>query len=91
MEGIKLFEEKKVRSHWEESEEQWYFSVVDVVSILTDSSNPRDYWFKMKIRVKHQDGFALSTLCRQCKLKAPDGKMRATDCVNLILINHGQH
>lgn len=82
MESIKLFEEKKVRSHWDESEEQWYFSVVDVVSILTDSSNPRDYWFKMKLRVKLQDGFALSTICRQFKLKAPDGKMRETDCAN---------
>jgi hypothetical protein len=82
MESIKLFEEKKVRSHWEESEEQWYFSVVDVVSILADSNNPRDYWFKMKIRVKLQDGFELSTNCRQFKLKAPDGKMRATDCAN---------
>lgn len=82
MESIKLFEEKRVRSHWEESEEQWYFSVIDVVSILTDSSNPRDYWFKMKLRVKLQDGFELSTICRQFKLKAPDGKMRETDCAN---------
>jgi len=82
MESVKLFEEKKVRSHWEESEEQWYFSIVDVVSILADSNNPRDYWFKMKIRVKLQDGFELSTNCRQFKLKAPDGKMRATDCAN---------
>jgi prophage antirepressor-like protein len=82
MESVKLFEEKKVRSHWEEGEEQWYFSVVDVVSILADSNNPRDYWFKMKIRVKLQDGFELSTNCRQFKLKAPDGKMRATDCAN---------
>lgn len=82
MESVKLFEEKKVRSHWEESEEQWYFSVVDAVSILADSNNPRDYWFKMKIRVKLQDGFELSTNCRQFKLKAPDGKMRATDCAN---------
>jgi DNA-damage-inducible protein D len=70
---IKLFESKKIRTHWDESEEQWYFSVVDVVEILTDSSNPRDYWFKMKSRVKSEDGIELSTICRQLKLKATDG------------------
>jgi len=52
------------------------------VEVLTDSLNPRDYWFKMKIRVKDEDGIELSTICRQLKLKAPDGKMRATDCAN---------
>ena len=82
MSGIKLFEEKKVRSHWDETEEQWYFSVIDVVEILTDSNNPRDYWFKMKIRVKSEDGFELSTNCRQFKLKAIDGKLRETDVAN---------
>lgn len=82
MSNIKLFESKKVRSHWDAGEEQWYFSIVDTVSILTDSSNPRDYWFKMKIRVKMEDGIELSTICRQFKLEAPDGKMRETDCAN---------
>ena len=82
MSPIKLFENKKVRTLWDEQEEQWYFSVIDVVSILTDSSNPRDYWFKMKIRVKLEDGLELSTICRQFKLEAPDGKMRVTDCAN---------
>jgi hypothetical protein len=53
-----------------------------VVEILTDSPNPRDYWFKMKIRVKTDDGLELSTICRQLKLKATDGKMRQTDCTN---------
>ena len=80
--SIKLFDNKKVRTHWEALEEQWYFSVIDVVSILTDSSNSRDYWFKMKIRVNLEDGFELSTNCRQFKLKASDGKMRLTDCAN---------
>jgi len=80
--SIKLFESKKVRTHWDEVQEKWYFSVIDVVSVLTDSSNPRDYWFKMKIRVKLEDGFELSTNCRQFKLEAPDGKMRETDCAN---------
>lgn len=77
--SIKLFESKKVRTHWDETEEQWYFSVIDVVEILTDSVNPRDYWFKMKRRVKSEDGFELSTDCRQFKMKATDGKMRETD------------
>jgi len=49
---------------------------------LTDSTNPRDYWYKMKIRVKDEDGFELSTVCRQLKMEAPDGKMRKTDCAN---------
>lgn len=83
MSAIKLFEDKKVRSHWDEVEEQWYFSVVDVVEILTDSTNPRDYWFKMKIRVSTDDGLELSTICRQLKLKATDGKMRQTDVSNV--------
>jgi prophage antirepressor-like protein len=80
--SIKLFQSKKVRTHWDAKEEQWYFSVIDVVSVLTDSSNPRDYWFKMKIRVKLEDKFELSTICRQFKLEAPDGKMRETDCAD---------
>jgi len=53
-----------------------------VVGVLTDSTNPRDYWYKMKIRVKDEDGFELSTVCRQLKMEAPDGKMRKTDCAN---------
>jgi DNA-damage-inducible protein D len=79
MNDIKLFEDKKVRTHWEEKEQRWYFSVIDVVEVLTDSINPRDYWFKMKLRVKTEDEFELSTICRQFKLKAADGKMRETD------------
>ncbi len=77
--GVKLFEQQKVRTHWDEKEEKWYFSVIDVISILTESVNPRDYWFKMKARVKTEDGLQLSTVCRQLKMKATDGKMRETD------------
>jgi hypothetical protein len=77
--AVKLFEQKQIRSFWDEKKEQWYFSVIDVVEILTESRNPRDYWFKMKIRVKTEDGLELSTICRQLKLKASDGKMRETD------------
>ncbi len=76
---VKLFEQQKVRTHWDETEEKWYFSVIDVLSILTESKNPRDYWFKMKTRVKTEDGLELSTVCRQLKMKATDGKMRETD------------
>jgi len=81
--AIKLFETKQVRTIWSEDEEEWYFSVIDVVSVLTESENPRDYWFKMKQRVKFDDGIELSTICRQLKLIAPDGKMRTTDCANV--------
>ncbi len=77
--AIKLFEEKIIRSHWDKKEQQWYFSIIDVVGVLTNSVNPRDYWFKMKIRVKTEEGLELSTICRQLKLKATDGKMRETD------------
>ena len=80
--AIKLFEQKQIRSVWSEKEEKWYFSVIDVVGALTDSVNPRDYWFKMKVRVKSEDGFELSTICRQLKLESSDGKKYATDCAN---------
>ena len=79
MSNIKLFESKQIRSVWNVEDQKWYFSVVDVVEVLTDSTNPRDYWFKMKIRVKTEDGLELSTICRQFKMKATDDKMRETD------------
>ena len=79
MDNIKLFEEKKVRSHYDTEKEIWYFSVIDVIAILTDSTNPRDYWFKMKVRIKSEGGLELSTICRQLKMKAADGKLRETD------------
>ncbi|MEZ4889966.1 MAG: Bro-N domain-containing protein [Crocinitomicaceae bacterium] len=76
---IKIFEQKQVRTHWDEEQEKWYFSVIDVIAVLTNSSNPRDYWFKMKVRVKTEGDLELSTICRQMKMKATDGKMRETD------------
>jgi len=82
--AIKLFEERKIRAQWDESAEEWFFSVIDVIRILTDSVKPRDYWFKMKQRVTLDDGIELSTICRQLKLIAPDGKMRKTDCANAL-------
>lgn len=74
-----VFDNKQIRRHFDEKEEVWYFSVIDIVEVLTESINPRDYWFKMKVRVQNEDGFELSTICRQFKLKAADGKMRTTD------------
>ena len=77
---IAVFRGKKIRKILYENE--WWFSVIDVVAVLTDSLNPRDYWFKMKIRVKGEDGLELSTLCRQLKLISSDGKSYSTDCAN---------
>lgn len=77
---IVLFKNRQIRKTLYRGE--WYFSVIDIVEALTDSSDPNDYWYKMKIRVKNEDGIELSTICRQLKLLAPDGKMRETDCVN---------
>ena len=76
---IKLFESKQIRSIWCEDDQIWYFSGIDVVAALTDSQNPRDYWYRIKQREKIS-GIELSTICRQFKLEAPDGKMRETDC-----------
>ena len=79
MSNIKLFESKQIRSIWNEAEQRWYFSVIDVVSALTESLNPRDYWYRIKQREKIS-GIELSTICRQMKLESPDGKSRETDC-----------
>ena len=77
---IAIFQKKEIRKTIYKNE--WFFSVIDVISALTDSINPRDYWFRMKIRVKDEDGAQLSTVCRQLKILAPDGKKRLTDCSN---------
>jgi hypothetical protein len=78
MEKIQLFESKKIRSHWDEENELWYFSIVDVVAILTQSNSPRKYWNKLKQRLKEEGNEAV-TSCHQLKMKASDGKMRLTD------------
>lgn len=74
------FEGQSIRRLYDEATDTWWFSVIDIVRILTDSENARDYWFKMKLRVKAEDGAELSTFCRQLKLPAADGKQRLTDC-----------
>ncbi|MGI4021798.1 MAG: BRO family protein [Janthinobacterium lividum] len=78
MDALKLFEEKKVRTHWDEAEEKWYFSIVDVIAILTDSSNPQVYWRVLKKRLS-DEGNETVTNCNGLKMQAPDGKMRLTD------------
>lgn len=77
---ISLFKGKQIRKTLYQGE--WWFSVVDIVLALTDSSNANDYWYKMKIRLTSEEGFEPSTICRQLKLTAPDGKMRETDCAD---------
>ncbi len=76
--AIQLFEEKKVRTVWDEEQEKWYFSIVDVVAVLTDSPNPRKYWSVLKTRLK-KEGSELTTNCSQLKMRASDGKMYLTD------------
>jgi len=63
-------------------QKEWFFSVIDVIATLTESENPRDYWYKMKIRVKSEENAELSTFCRQLKLESADGKKYETDCAN---------
>ena len=84
-EAIKLFGERKVRTIWDNKEEKWYFSIVDVVDILTDSKDyttARKYWNKLKQRLK-EEGNETVTNCHQLKLRAADGKMRLTDVADV--------
>lgn len=77
---IAIFKGRKIRKTLYQNE--WWFSVVDVVEALTDSVNPRDYWYKMKIREKNESDVELSTICRQLKLESSDGKKYETDCAD---------
>jgi len=76
--AIKLFEERQVRAAWDDEAEKWWFSVVDVVAVLTESENPRHYWTVLKGRLKNE-GNETVTNCERLKMPAPDGKMRFTD------------
>lgn len=76
--AIQLFEKRRVRTAWDTDEEKWWFSIVDVVSVLTDSPNPNNYWKVLKHRLI-KEGNETVTNCNQLKLQAPDGKMRLTD------------
>lgn len=81
MSTIKLFESKRIRSVWHAEKEKWYFSIVDVVEILTDSPNPRKYWSVLKTRLKKEDS-QLTTNCSQLKMQAADGKFYLTDAAD---------
>ena len=76
--AIKLFNEKQIRSQWDEEEEKWYFSIVDVVGVLTDSPNPNNYWKVLKHRLI-KEGSELVTNCNQLKMQSTDGKFYKTD------------
>ena len=78
MRNIKLFESKKVRTHWDEEKELWFFSVIDVIEILTESPRPRKYWNALKTKLK-TEGSEVSQNLGQLKMEAEDGKMRETD------------
>ncbi len=83
MVSIQLFEQKQVRSLWIEKEGKWYFSVVDVIAVLTESSNPRRYWSDLKTQLAEKEGFVeLYGKIVQLKMTAPDGKLRETDCAS---------
>ena len=77
----KLFEDRKIRTVWDDKEEKWYYSIVDVVAVLTDSENPQTYWRVLKNRLK-KEGNQTVTNCNALKLRAADGKMRLTDVVD---------
>lgn len=82
MSEIKLFEQQQIRTVWDETQEKWYFSVVDIVQVLTESIDGRKYWNKLKQRLK-EEGNETVTNCHQLKLKASDGKMRLTDVADM--------
>ena len=78
MSTIKLFEAKQVRSLWDAEREAWFFSIVDVVAVLTESPNPRKYWSVLKTRLKKEDA-ELATDCSQLKMESADGKKYLAD------------
>ena len=85
MDEIKLYDDKQIRSVWDEEKEEWYFSVVDVVGVLTEQENARGastYWAVLKKRLK-EEGNELLTICKQLKMKATDGKKRLTDVAKM--------
>ncbi|BFU59599.1 MULTISPECIES: BRO family protein [Rodentibacter] len=83
MSEVKLFENQQVRSVWDNEQEEWLFSVIDIVAILTESDKPRDYWYRVKKRMSDEERSELSTICRQLKLKSSDGKFYKTDVADM--------
>ena len=80
---VKMSEGSHIRSVWDNEREEWYFSVVDVIGSLTESNNPRDYWYRVKKRMLEEERSELSTFCRQLKLKSTDGKSYKTDVADM--------
>lgn len=78
---LKVFENKQVRSVYDEENDKWYFSVIDIIAVLTESVEPRKYWSVLKTRLK-KEGSQLATNCSQLKLKAADGKYYKTDTLD---------
>ncbi len=76
--AIKLFQDKRVRVHWDDEQEKWFFSIVDIIGVLTDSVNPNNYWKVLKSRLK-KEGSELVTNCNQLKMESSDGKYYKTD------------
>ena len=86
---IQLFEDKKVRTAWDDEREEWYFSIVDVCGVLSESENPQTYWRVLKNRLK-KEGNETVTNCNALKMLAPDGKMRLTDEWDRAGVQQGQ-
>lgn len=80
--NVPMFGGRQVRSHWDADEEKWYFSIVDVIAVLTESANPRKYWSVLKTRLK-KEGSQLATNCSQLRLISSDGKYYQTDVADV--------
>ena len=85
--NIRLFEDSKIRTAWDDEKEEWYFSIVDVIAVLTESKNPSAYWHKLKQRLT-EEGNQTVTNCHTLKLIAADGRRRSTDVANKVTITH---
>ncbi|MBO5095637.1 MAG: phage antirepressor protein [Bacilli bacterium] len=79
----KIFNNETIRTVWDKEDEKYYISVIDIVGVLSESDNARDYWYKIKKRASEEEQIELSTICRQLKLKAKDGKYRLTDVTDI--------
>lgn len=82
MSNIKLFESKQIRSEWSESEQKWYFAIIDIVEILTESNNPRRYWSDLKRKLNSEGFSQLYEIIVQLKMVSSDGKKYVTDCAD---------
>lgn len=82
MSSIKIFESKKIRSEWSEVEQKWYFAIIDVIEILTESNNPRRYWSDLKRKLNTEGFSQLYEIIVQLKMVSSDGKRYQTDCAD---------